>query len=158
MLLGSRRITIPLALATPAAHSASLTERPASHRRASTQKLDGPPNLLSLTSTFPLLTNDAATLEKIPTLAMKIPRHRHKLSTVAGLLVLAVGFTSLGFLSFISRHPEDAANGLFTEATYSIVGSLISILVGATFLAIAVLFTGRLRRRKSQYALGWFRT
>jgi hypothetical protein len=79
---------------------------------------------------------------------MKIPRHLDKLSTSAGLLVLALGFTSLGFLSFIGRHPEDAANGLFFEATYSIVGSLISILVGATFLAIAVLFTGTLRRRK----------
>ena len=78
---------------------------------------------------------------------MKMPRHLDKLSTGAGLLVLAVGFVSLGFLSFMNRHSNDAANGLFVEETYSIVGSLISILVGAIFLTIAVLFTATLRRR-----------
>ena len=85
--------------------------------------------------------------EKIPILAMKIPRHLDKLSTGAGLLVLAIGFASLGFLSITNRHLEDAENGLFFDSTYTIVGSFLSILLGATFLAIAVLFTATLRRR-----------
>jgi hypothetical protein len=70
---------------------------------------------------------------------MKIPWHFKRFSTGVGLLVLAVGFTSLGFLSLINKHAEDAATGLFSEATYSIIGSSLSILVGAPFLAAAVL-------------------
>jgi hypothetical protein len=70
---------------------------------------------------------------------MKIPWHFKRFSTGVALLVLAVGFTSLGFLSFINKHPEDAATGLFSEATYSIIGSSLSILVDATLLAAAVL-------------------
>ena len=66
-----------------------------------------------------------------------------------GLLVLAAGFTSLGFLSFVNIHPADTGTGLFSEATYSIVGSSIGFLVGMTFLAAAVLFVGTLRKRQS---------
>jgi hypothetical protein len=77
---------------------------------------------------------------------MKIPRHLEKYSTGAGLLVLAIGFATLGLLSFINRRPEDAANGLFFGAAYIVVGSLISILLGSAFFAIAVLFTTTLRR------------
>jgi len=50
------------------------------------------------------------------------------------LVLLAAGFTSLGFLSFVKRQPESAINDLFSEATYSIIGGSISILVGGTFL------------------------
>jgi len=80
---------------------------------------------------------------------MKIPAHLEKLVTGIGLLVLAAGFTSLGFLSFINMHPEDAGTGLFSEATFSVVGSSISLLIGATFLVAAVLFAGTLRKRQS---------
>jgi hypothetical protein len=73
-----------------------------------------------------------------------------RFSTGAGLLVLAVGFSSLGFLSLINRHPEDAATGFFSEATYSIIGSSISILVGATFLVAAILFAGTLLRERGR--------
>jgi hypothetical protein len=74
---------------------------------------------------------------------MKMPRHIERLSTRIALLVLSVGFVSLGLLSFTSGHPEDAATALFSEATYAIVGSTISILVGVIFLA-AVRLTGRI--------------
>lgn len=47
----------------------------------------------------------------------------------------------------MNRHPEEAANGFFVEDAYSIVGSLISIFVGAIFLMIAVLFTATLHGR-----------
>ena len=78
-----------------------------------------------------------------------------RFSTGAGLLVLAVGFSSLGFLSLINRHPEDAATGFFSEATYSIIGSSSSILVGATFLVAAILFAGTLLREKRPFAPAW---
>jgi hypothetical protein len=74
---------------------------------------------------------------------MKVPRHIERLSTRIALFVLAVGFVSLGLLSFTSRHPEDAATALSSEATYAIVGTTISILVGVIFLA-AVRLTGRI--------------
>jgi hypothetical protein len=70
-----------------------------------------------------------------------------KFSTSVGLLLLAVGFSCLGLLSFLKRPTEDAATGFLSETTYSLIGSLISILVGATFLVTAVLFVGTLFRR-----------
>jgi hypothetical protein len=82
---------------------------------------------------------------------MKTAKYLEKLSTGAGLLVLGIGFASLGFLSFINGRSEDAADDLYFGAGYSIVGSLISILVGATFVAIAVLFAMALIRRKGTY-------
>jgi hypothetical protein len=82
---------------------------------------------------------------------MKMPKHLEKLSTGAGLLVLGIGFASLGILSFINGPAEGAATGLFFDATYSVVGSLISILVGATFFTIAVLFAATLHRRNGTY-------
>lgn len=72
-------------------------------------------------------------------LAMNRTSQLRELSTGVGLLVLAVGFSSLGLLSYVKRH-TDAATGLFSESSYSLIGSILSLLVGATFLAAAVLF------------------
>ena len=69
--------------------------------------------------------------------------------TGLALVLLAAGFTSLGFLSFVKRQPESAINDFFSEATFSIIGGSISILVGGTFLAAAILFAGMLLRRRS---------
>jgi hypothetical protein len=82
---------------------------------------------------------------------MKTAKHLEKLSTGAGLLVLGIGFATLGLLSFLNGRPEGAANDLFFDASYSIIGSLISMLVGVTFFAIAVLFAFTLYRRKGTY-------
>lgn len=70
------------------------------------------------------------------------------LSTRLALLILAVGFGSLGFLSFINRPLEANQTGLVSETTYSIIGSTIGILVGITFLTAALVFAGPLRREK----------
>src|SRR3984893_9873675 len=70
------------------------------------------------------------------------------LSTGLVLFVLAAGFASLGFLSFINRQPESATPDLISEATYSIIGGSISIFVGGTFLAAAILSAGTLLRRR----------
>jgi hypothetical protein len=86
---------------------------------------------------------------------MKIPRHSEKLSTSAGLLALGAGFVSLGGLSFFNRHLEDAGSGLSLDSAYSIVGSLISILLGFAFFAIALLFMAtRLKGERAPWKVG----
>jgi hypothetical protein len=81
---------------------------------------------------------------------MKTPRNFEKLSTSAGLLVLGAGFVSIGALSFIKRHLEDAESGLLLNSAYPIIGSLISILLGFAFFAIALLFMAtRLKEEKA---------
>jgi hypothetical protein len=65
------------------------------------------------------------------------------------LVLLAAGFTSLGFLSFSKRQPGSAIHDFFSEANYSMIGGSLRILVGGTFLAAAILFAGMMLRRKS---------
>ena len=74
-------------------------------------------------------------------------RTGHRKGPRIGLVLLAAGFTSLGLLSFVKRQPESAINDFFSEATYSIIGGSISVLVGGTFLAAAILFARMLLRR-----------
>jgi hypothetical protein len=86
---------------------------------------------------------------------MKTPRDFEELSTSAGLLVLGAGFVSLGALSFIKRHLEDAESGLLLNSAYAIIGSLISILLGFAFFAIALLFMAtRLKEEKAPRKAG----
>jgi hypothetical protein len=81
---------------------------------------------------------------------MKTQRHFEKISVSAGLLVLGAGFVSLGGLSFINRHLEDAGSGLSLNSAYPIIGSLISILLGCAFFAIALLFmAARLKEERA---------
>jgi hypothetical protein len=82
---------------------------------------------------------------------MNIPGPFRRFSTGVSLLVLAIGFSSLGFVSFVNSIPEDAPPELFSEASYSMAGSLVSIFVGATFLTAAVLFVTTLRRGKKSF-------
>jgi uncharacterized membrane protein len=82
---------------------------------------------------------------------VKNPRHFEKLSTSAGLLVLGAGFVSLGALSFIKRHLDHVESG-WLNYVYPIVGSLISILLGFTFFAIALFFMAT--RLKAEKAFG----
>jgi hypothetical protein len=78
------------------------------------------------------------------------PPTTQTIRTSAGLLVLGAGFVSLGALSFIKRHLEDTESGLLLNSAYPIIGSLISILLGFAFFAIALLFVAtRLKERKS---------
>jgi hypothetical protein len=65
------------------------------------------------------------------------------------LVLLAAGFTSLGFLSFAKRQTGSTIHEFFSEGNYSMIGGSISILVGGTFLAAAILFAGMMFRRKS---------
>jgi hypothetical protein len=89
-------------------------------------------------------------------LAMNRPSRLRELSTGIGLLVLALGFSSLGFLSLLKRFPENAADGLFSESTYTFIGSSLSLLVGATFLVTAVLFVETKLRAKTTLIFNGF--
>jgi hypothetical protein len=71
---------------------------------------------------------------------MKTHSSLERLSTGAGLLVLGAGFVSLGALSLIKRHLQDAESGSSLNSAFPIIGGLISILLGLTFFTIALLF------------------
>jgi hypothetical protein len=83
-------------------------------------------------------------------LAMKRPSQLRELSTGVSLLVLALGFSSLGFLSLFKRYSDNAEEVLFSESTYSFIGSFLSLLVGATFLVTALVFLETKLRGKAK--------
>jgi hypothetical protein len=82
---------------------------------------------------------------------MNIPGPFQRFSTGVSLLVLAIGFSSLGFVSFVNGNPEDQPTELLSGASYSMLGSFVSIFVGATFLIATVLFVATLRRGRRSF-------
>jgi hypothetical protein len=79
---------------------------------------------------------------------MKTRIYLERLSTSAGLLVLGVGFVSLGALSFMKRQLEDAESCFLLDFAYPIIGGLISILLGFAFFASALLFIATLLKEE----------
>lgn len=71
---------------------------------------------------------------------MKRQRLLQRISTGISLLVLALGFSSLGVLAFIGTYQDSAVYGFSFPDTYSLVGSTISIFAGATSLLGAFLY------------------
>jgi hypothetical protein len=73
---------------------------------------------------------------------MKAPNRLRTFSINLSLLILALGFSALGFFSVINKLPN-LSTGIFSaEHTYSLIGSVFSVLVGATFLVAAIAFRG----------------
>ena len=73
---------------------------------------------------------------------MKTPNRLRTLSVSLSLSILALGFSALGFIPFMSK-PQGFAGSLFSaENAYSFVGSTFSILVGMAFLVAAITFKG----------------
>jgi hypothetical protein len=72
---------------------------------------------------------------------MKAPNRIQTLSTNLCLLILALGFATLGLVSLINKQ-SDCTSIISAEHTYSLVGSTFSLLVGATFLVAAITFKG----------------
>jgi len=128
--LASRQVAQAFSVSAPDRDLFPVTEPPAPRRCPSTNKLAG----------------DRASNDILQANNMKLPFKG--LSTGLVLFVLAAGFTSLGFLSFINRQPESATPDFISETTYSIIGGSISIFVGGTFLAAAILSAGTLLRRR----------
>jgi hypothetical protein len=143
--------TNPLSNTTHPACSGSFLKRPAARRRAANQKMDGQPPLNAGFHTNIWPDNMCRSQsEYVHFSNMKTAPDFAKLSTSAGLLVLGAGFVSLGALSFIKRHLQDAESGLLLNPAYPIIGSLISILLGFAFFAIALLFMAtRLKEEKA---------
>ena len=72
---------------------------------------------------------------------MKAPNRLQRLSISLCLVILALGFASLGFVSLINKQ-SDCTGILSAEHTYSLIGSTFSLLVSATFLVAAIAFKG----------------
>ena len=73
---------------------------------------------------------------------MKTSTRLQRLSINLSLVILALGFSTLGFVSFIN-HQSDHTGSIFSvEHTYSLIGGIFSVLVGVTFLMAAVTFKG----------------
>jgi hypothetical protein len=68
---------------------------------------------------------------------MKMLNQLRTLSTSLSLIILALGFSALGFVSLINK--SGCTVSIFSaENAYSLIGSGFSILVGATFLVAAI--------------------
>jgi hypothetical protein len=77
-----------------------------------------------------------------PIQSMKTPSRLRTLSINLSLVILALGFSALGLVSVISKQPN-LSTGIFSvEHTYSLIGSVFSVLVGAIFLVAAIAFRG----------------
>jgi hypothetical protein len=73
---------------------------------------------------------------------MKTPSQLRKLSVNLSLVILALGFAALGFVPFINAQ-VGSPNGIFSvERVYSLIGSTLSVLVGAAFLFAVITFRG----------------
>jgi hypothetical protein len=70
---------------------------------------------------------------------MKILNQLRALSTSLSLMILALGFSVLGFVSLINKS-DSTISAFPAENAYTLIGSGFSILVGATFLVAAVSF------------------
>jgi hypothetical protein len=73
---------------------------------------------------------------------MKALNRLRTLSINLSLVILALGFSALGFFPVMTKLPSLSAGILSVEHTYSLIGSIFSVLVGATFLAAAIAFRG----------------
>ncbi len=62
------------------------------------------------------------------------------LATGISLLVLAVGFSLLGYLSFISTYNNSLAASRSLECGVSLAGSVASFGIGVVFLVAALLY------------------
>jgi len=71
---------------------------------------------------------------------MRIPTSLQKFCTGIGLLTLALGFSSLGILSFIGTYQDSAVYGFSIPNTFSLVGSVISMVAGTASLVGALLY------------------
>ena len=61
--------------------------------------------------------------------------------TSVSLIILALGFSGLGFIPFLNKRPNHTESIFSAENAYSLLGSSFSVLVGTTFLVAAIYFT-----------------
>jgi hypothetical protein len=73
---------------------------------------------------------------------MRTQNQLRRLSVSLSLVILALGFSVLGFVSFMSTLPSQTSSIFSVEHIYSLIGSTFSVLVGTTFLVAAITFRG----------------
>jgi hypothetical protein len=70
---------------------------------------------------------------------MKMLNRLRTLSTTLSLIILALGFSAIGFVPLINK-TGSTISAFSAENAYSLIGSGFSVLVGFTFLVAAVSF------------------
>jgi hypothetical protein len=70
-------------------------------------------------------------------------RNLQRLSAGVSLLMLALGFTLLGILSFLHRRQGELAIGSELQENCCLAGSAASVLAGAIFLVAAWIYWSR---------------
>jgi hypothetical protein len=71
-------------------------------------------------------------------------RDLKRIAAGVSLIMLALGFLSLGILSFMNRLQGELAVGSALEKNCCIAGSAVSVLAGAIFLVAARIYWSRL--------------
>ena len=71
-------------------------------------------------------------------------RDLKRIAAGVSLIMLALGFSLLGTLSFVNRLQGELAVGSALEKNCCIAGSAVSVLAGAIFLVAACLYWSRL--------------
>jgi hypothetical protein len=74
---------------------------------------------------------------------MKSQRRLQKISAGISLIILSLGFSFLGLLSFFNKPHADLANVPCVDSAYWIAGSSASLLAGTTFLVASCVYWRR---------------
>jgi hypothetical protein len=74
---------------------------------------------------------------------MKRQRHLQKISAGISLVILSLGFSFLGLLSFCNKPHANLANVPCVDSAYRIAGSAASLLAGTTFVVASCVYWRR---------------
>jgi hypothetical protein len=77
---------------------------------------------------------------------MKTLNHMQNLAAGISLIVLSLGFSFLGILSFSNRHHDGEAASHCLNNSFCVAGSVVSLATGAAFLFAACLYWSRYSR------------
>ena len=80
------------------------------------------------------------------TTAANTQRWLKRISTSMSLVILTLGFSLLGLLPLINRNRAGVVNTLSLENSSALVGSSVSIVLGAAFLVAGALYWSRYSR------------
>jgi len=84
---------------------------------------------------------------------MKVLKQMQHLSTGISLVILSVGFSLLGIVSFLNRHFETEAASRCLDNGVCVAGSVVSLLTGTAFLVAACLYWNRYSRLPAPRAI-----
>jgi hypothetical protein len=82
---------------------------------------------------------------------MKTTRQIQALSTGFSLVVLALGFSLIGYLSFVYRPYDTGAMSSSLDNDFRVAGGGLSLVVGSTFLIAALIYWNCYAKRRVIY-------